>query len=283
MAIKTKEELKAYFLNGKVPSEVHYSDLMDTIFSLVTEFPGIANQFLNGLGNFVQINWNDLSGKPATFSPSAHGSSHSNYGIDPIKLDDLSTPDNNTDLNATTARHGLLPRLSGVASQGLLGNGLWGNPSPASHQHNASDILTGVFLQTTPIVGVVRRRASALPISGSGNTTISYTEEMADSYGNVVPNLNGYLYAPVSGYYVISGHVEFDSVGNVNYWRGVFINTNNNYGVLAQSGGQGYIANHLMVSAICWLNAGEYVYLRVYESTGTRSVTNADFSIGKLS
>ena len=64
MPVKTKEELKAYFQNGKVPSQLHYSDLMDTIFSLVTEFPGIANQFLNGLGQFVQVDWNDVSGKP---------------------------------------------------------------------------------------------------------------------------------------------------------------------------------------------------------------------------
>jgi hypothetical protein len=41
------------------------------------------------------------------------------------KLDDLATPDDNTDLNASTLRHGLLPKLSGIASQVLLATGAW--------------------------------------------------------------------------------------------------------------------------------------------------------------
>lgn len=44
------------------------------------------------------------------------------------KLDDLLAPDDNTDLNATAAAHGLLPKLSGVATDALLGNGTWNTP-----------------------------------------------------------------------------------------------------------------------------------------------------------
>ena len=40
-----------------------------------------------------------------------------------IKLDDLGTPDNNTDLNATTGYHGLLPILSGSSGEYLNGDG----------------------------------------------------------------------------------------------------------------------------------------------------------------
>ena len=43
------------------------------------------------------------------------------------KLDDLLAPDDNTDLNATAAAHGLLPKLSGVATDALLGDGSWGS------------------------------------------------------------------------------------------------------------------------------------------------------------
>jgi hypothetical protein len=42
-----------------------------------------------------------------------------------IKLDDLGTPDDNTDLDATTGHHGLLPKLSNVATQVLSGVGTW--------------------------------------------------------------------------------------------------------------------------------------------------------------
>ena len=46
-----------------------------------------------------------------------------------IKLDDLGTPDNNTDLNATTGHHGLLPILSGSSGEFLNGNGGFTTPA----------------------------------------------------------------------------------------------------------------------------------------------------------
>jgi hypothetical protein len=42
-----------------------------------------------------------------------HATHHQSGGIDPIKLDDLATPDDNTDLNVSTARHGLVPKIDG--------------------------------------------------------------------------------------------------------------------------------------------------------------------------
>lgn len=45
-----------------------------------------------------------------------------------IKLDDVNEPDNNTDLNATTVTHGLLPRLSGVSTNFLSADGIWLDP-----------------------------------------------------------------------------------------------------------------------------------------------------------
>jgi len=48
------------------------------------------------------------------------------------KLDDLGPPDDNTDLNATRLRHGLMPKLSGDPSQALLGDGSFGTPAATS-------------------------------------------------------------------------------------------------------------------------------------------------------
>lgn len=48
-----------------------------------------------------------------------------NYVNNTLKLDDLQIPDDNTDLNATSTRHGLLPKLSGDNTQFLAGNGSW--------------------------------------------------------------------------------------------------------------------------------------------------------------
>jgi hypothetical protein len=42
-----------------------------------------------------------------------------------IKIDDFSPPDDNTDLNATSSYHGLLPKLSSNTRQFLRGDGVW--------------------------------------------------------------------------------------------------------------------------------------------------------------
>lgn len=69
----------------------------------------------------------DDSGDPR--DPNAHATSHQSGGGDAIKLDDLASPDDNTDLNATASAHGLLPKLSGVSSQFLDGTGAWSTPA----------------------------------------------------------------------------------------------------------------------------------------------------------
>lgn len=46
-----------------------------------------------------------------------------------FKLDDLAAPDDNTDLDATASRHGLLPKLSGVATEFLNGAGAFATPA----------------------------------------------------------------------------------------------------------------------------------------------------------
>lgn len=49
-----------------------------------------------------------------------------------IKLDDLGTPDDNTDLNATTGHHGLLPKLPNNANAFLDGTGAFAGIPPAA-------------------------------------------------------------------------------------------------------------------------------------------------------
>ena len=60
----------------------------------------------------------------------AHHTTHESGGSDAIKLDDLSAPDDNTDLNVSTSKHGLCPKAPNDAFQALLGNGAWGYPLP---------------------------------------------------------------------------------------------------------------------------------------------------------
>lgn len=61
-------------------------------------------------------------------TPTSHATSHMAGGGDNIKLDALAPPDDVTTLNATTSAHGLLRKLSGLASQYLRGDGEWSVP-----------------------------------------------------------------------------------------------------------------------------------------------------------
>jgi hypothetical protein len=61
--------------------------------------------------------------------PNAHAISHQSGGADAIKLDDLAAPDDNTDLNATTSKHGLLSKLPGDDTYFLNGTGGWSIPA----------------------------------------------------------------------------------------------------------------------------------------------------------
>lgn len=58
-------------------------------------------------------------------APAAHATTHQAGGSDPIKLDDLAAPDDNTDLNASTTAHGLLPKLPNDSNLHLDGTGAW--------------------------------------------------------------------------------------------------------------------------------------------------------------
>jgi len=75
-----------------------------------------------GSGTFCQGNDSRLSDAR---TPTAHTTTHQLGGSDPIKLDDLSTPDDNTDLNSSTSRHGLLRKLDGLTTTFLRGDGAW--------------------------------------------------------------------------------------------------------------------------------------------------------------
>lgn len=71
------------------------------------------------------------------------------------KLDDLATPDDNTDLNSSTARHGLLPKLAGGTASFLRADGSWAAPSGAGdmtkavYDPNADGVIALAQLDTT--------------------------------------------------------------------------------------------------------------------------------------
>jgi hypothetical protein len=57
--------------------------------------------------------------------PGRHAKTHKASGGDVVHLDELGAASDNTALNATTAHHGLLPKLGGGTANFLRADGTW--------------------------------------------------------------------------------------------------------------------------------------------------------------
>lgn len=91
-----------------------------------------------------------------------HASTHGPAAADPLKLDDLAAPDDNSDLNVSTSAHGLAPKLPNDATQFLNGQGAYTTPAGGTFGSNfqqgnsdgESSTTSGTFQQklriTTP-------------------------------------------------------------------------------------------------------------------------------------
>lgn len=95
--------------------------------------------------------YNDLSSKPTSLAPTSHAASHLSGGSDSIKLDDLSVPDDNTDLDATTSRHGLLPKLGGGTTNYLRADGSWATPATGGGSTDIAAEIVAATGKTTPV------------------------------------------------------------------------------------------------------------------------------------
>lgn len=117
---------------------------------------GATDQFLKSTG--TDVVWTDLTG--------------AEYGL---KLDDLLPPDDNTDLNATTLKHGLLPKLGGGTTNFLRADGTWSAPPGAGggEANTASNIGTGG-------VGVFKAKVGVdlqMKKINAGSTKITITDD----------------------------------------------------------------------------------------------------------
>ena len=79
----------------------------------------------NGTDGSPRLNYNNLLNLPTSMTPTAHATSHQSGGSDAIKLDDLAAPDDNTDLNASTTKHGLAKKGSGTSTDYYGGDNDW--------------------------------------------------------------------------------------------------------------------------------------------------------------
>ena len=91
-----------------------------------------------------EVNVAGLSGLLAdSQTPLAHATSHQSGGADAIPLDNLATPDDNTDLNASTSVHGLMQKYPGGTSNFLRADGTFASPGASSTNIKQAEIDFG--------------------------------------------------------------------------------------------------------------------------------------------
>jgi len=101
-----------------------------------------------------------LSGEAADDQPpKTHAISHKTEQSDPIKLDELASPDDNVKLNASTSAHGLSPKLNNVVTDYYNGQGGWSEP-PGGAGGRAKEFcmtIPGDMFVTDKITGFMTR------------------------------------------------------------------------------------------------------------------------------
>jgi len=157
---------------------------------LCPKMSGNALEYLSGTGIFSipsGANGNGANHPAASVNDSAT----INFSIDAanqiisgvvipgnIKLDDLGTPDDNTDLNASASRHGLLPKLSNLTNEFLAGDGTWAEPGGGANSNHAPvtvndttaidlTITAGQLLTANLIPGNVQLDSLGQPANGT--------------------------------------------------------------------------------------------------------------------
>lgn len=113
-----------------------------------------------GNAKIDDLAYNKLTGVPTSFTPSTHAATHNNAGTDVIHLDTIGSGTDIITNNASTTKHGLLPKLSNVATQYLNGTGGWTTPPDTGEVNTYSNSSVGG-------IGIILTKSGAnLPFKG---------------------------------------------------------------------------------------------------------------------
>lgn len=122
--------------------------------------------------------------------PKLHASTHVSGATDPIKLDDLAAPDDNTDLNASASKHGLLPKLSGDADDALRGDGTWGA------------VASGGGSDAVPLGLWVMSKTASQTLTNGATDDITFDRTDVDGGSAVIDLANDRFVLPATGKYL---------------------------------------------------------------------------------
>jgi hypothetical protein len=104
---------------------------------LLPKLSGTSDEYMNGIGE-----WGTPPSGSASSDLIEHGHTASTDG-GLIRLDTIAAPTDSTSLDASTDAHGLLPKLSGLNYQVMLGGGTFGNVPSAALGYAGGYYLVG--------------------------------------------------------------------------------------------------------------------------------------------
>src|SRR6056297_2547662 len=167
-------------------------DASSTAHGLLPKLPDDATKQLDGSGNWSTVVNDSITEGNTDTAPSedavhdalankaalTHATRHQSGGADAIKLDDLASPDDNTDLDASSTAHGLLPKLPDDATKRLDGTGSWVDGGDVLKELVQSEVtINGATTLTSSAFGVMHK------VTDDGSST-QYTITLPDPSGN---------------------------------------------------------------------------------------------------
>lgn len=188
-------------LSGSLAGKLNTSAVSAYGLTLIDDLTASGARFTLGLGSAATLNsgtggTNLILGNDARLTnartPTSHKVTHESGGTDAIKLDDLAAPDDNTDLNASTLKHGLLPKLNGDNTYFLAGDGSWLVPAGGGGGDVTASSTT-TFTNKT--------------ISGATNTLSNIANASLTNSSISINGSSVSLGGSVSGLAVTSGHL----------------------------------------------------------------------------
>ena len=170
----------------------------------------------------------------ATYVTTTSNSSLSNEVLaSALKIDDFAAGDDNTDLDSSTSRHGLLPKLGGGTTNFLRADGTWAAAGGQSFTGDTT-VTSGNFVVATAGKGI-DFSAQSSPASGMTSELLDHYEEgtftpaIADATLNGTSESQTYHSSTIGRYTRIGrqvhvyGHVNITSSGTMTSTDGVNI------------------------------------------------------------
>ena len=149
-----------------------------------------------------------------------HQAAHNSAGGDALKLDDLYTPDDNTDLDATTSLHGLLLKLGGGSTNFLRADGTWSAPGAGPSQATQAALEAETNENTYPPPDLIKHspgvakgycRVTAAGALGSGDYNVASVTDTGTGDHTIV-----WATDFADGNYVVEVQLNLDTNTDIN-------------------------------------------------------------------